>query len=129
MTVFQRLPIDADEGFPQAFRLVFAGRDYRFRLYANIAEEVLAAADGPLDLPSDRAFLVLAVDREEIGGTVPILRRKLVPGIVYAAHELVLTFVTLRLDPRNLNAAGAFGSSVVGGVASADPAGAGGAAA
>ncbi|MGI5328749.1 hypothetical protein [Actinomadura nitritigenes] len=118
MSDFQRLPIDADEGFPQAFRLAFAGRDYRFLLYANVAEEILRdAPDGPLDLPAAGAFLVLAVQREETGGTVPVLRRKLVPGVVYAAGELALTFVTLRLDPRNLNAAGAFGSSVVGGVA------------
>ncbi|MFG1997554.1 hypothetical protein ACGFNU_00210 [Spirillospora sp. NPDC048911] len=121
---FRRLPIDADEGFPQAFRLAFAGREYQFRLYANVAEEIVRAARDkpqeqrkPLDLPADKAFLVLAVDREEPGGPVPILRRKLVPGVEYLAAELALTFRTLRLDLRNLNAAGAFGSEVAGGVA------------
>ncbi|MFD0687815.1 hypothetical protein [Actinomadura fibrosa] len=118
MSEFQRLPIDADEGFPQAFRLAFADRDYRFLLYANVAEEVLRdAPDGPLDLPAARAFLVLAVEREQTGGTASILRRKLVPGVVYEAGELALTFTEVRLDLRNLNAAGTFGSSVVGGVA------------
>jgi hypothetical protein len=115
---FRRLPIDADEGFPQAFRMTMSGREYLFRLYANIAEEVVRAAPGgPLDLPSAGAFLVLSLDREEPGGPVPLLRRKLVPGVEYLAAELALTFVTMRLDLRNLNGAGTFGSEVVGGVA------------
>jgi hypothetical protein len=114
---FLRLPIDADEGFPQAFRLAVAGRNYLFRLYANVAEDVVATQAGPLDLPSAGAFLVLSVDREEPVGPVAILRRKLVPGVEYPAAELALTFRAMRLDPRNLNAAGSFGSEVVGGVA------------
>lgn len=116
--IFNRLPIDADEGFPQAFRLALAGRVYQFRLYANVAEEiVLGAPRGSVELPAKGAFLVLSVEREEPGGLVAILRRKLVPGVEYAAAELVLTFRTLRLDPRNLNGAGSFGSEVTGGVA------------
>jgi hypothetical protein len=116
---FLRLPVDADEGFPQAFRLALAGRDYGFRLYANVAEEVLDGPPaGPLDLPAAGAFLVLSVEREEPDGAVTILRRKLVPGVEYLEAELALTFTTLRLDPRNLNGAGSFGSEVVGGVAS-----------
>ncbi|WP_405825646.1 hypothetical protein OG241_49170 [Streptomyces sp. NBC_01390] len=115
---FLRLPIDADEGFPQAFRLAVAGRNYQFRLYANVAEDVVRGAPaGPLQLPAAQAFLVLSVDREEPGGPVSILRRKLVSGVEYRAAELVLTFRTLRLDLRNLNSAGSFGSEVVGGVA------------
>ncbi|MGI8334817.1 hypothetical protein ACRYCC_33105 [Actinomadura scrupuli] len=115
---FRRLPIDADEGFPQAFRLAMPGREYQFRLYANIAEEIVQAAPaGPLDLPSAGAFLVLEVDREEPGGPVTILRRKLVPGVEYLAAELALTFRTIRLDLRNLNGIGSFGSEVTGGVA------------
>ncbi|WP_157968506.1 hypothetical protein [Streptomyces geranii] len=115
---FLRLPIDADEGFPQAFRLAVSGRNYQFRLYANVAEDVVdSAPSAPLDLPTARAFLVLSVDREEPGGPVTILRRKLVPGVEYLAAELALTFRTMRLDLRNLNAAGSFGSEVVGGVA------------
>ena len=111
-----QLPIDPAEGFPQAFRLSFGGRTYRFRLYANVAEEVLDAATGPLDLPADKAFLVLSVAREEAAGQTVILLRKLVPGVVYQAAELVLTFPTMRLDPRNLNGVGSFGSQVIGGV-------------
>jgi hypothetical protein len=112
------LPIDPAEGFPQAFRLSLAGRSYQFRLYANVAEEILDGAAGDLlDLPAKGAFLVLSVDREEPAGLTTILRRKLAPGVEYHAAELALTFPTMLLDPRNLNGAGSFGSRVVGGVA------------
>jgi len=115
---FFRLPINADEGFPQAFRLLVGQRLYQFRLYANIAEELLDSAPaGPLELPARGAFLVLEVAREEASGQVTLLRRKLVPQVEYPAHELVVRFTTMRLDPRNLNGFGAFGSEIVGGVA------------
>jgi hypothetical protein len=115
---FARLPIDPAEGFPQAFRLTLAGRTYQFRLHANVSEEFAAAAgDGPIDLPTGGAFLVLSVGREDPAGLTPLLRRKLVPGVEYHAAELALTFPTMRLDPRNLNGVGSFGSQVVGGVA------------
>ncbi|HYQ62566.1 hypothetical protein [Actinophytocola sp.] len=114
---FLRLPINAADGFPQAFRLAVAGRTYRFQLYANVAEELLDTATGPLELPARGAFLVLSVDREEPAGLTTILRRKLVPGITYQAAELALTFPTMLLDPRNLNGVGEFGSRVIGGVA------------
>ncbi|MFK0282787.1 hypothetical protein ACIQVL_20330 [Streptomyces sp. NPDC090499] len=112
------LPIDPADGFPQAFRLTLGVRSYRFRLYANVAEDLLDDASGELlDLPAERAFLVLSVDREEPAGPTTILRRKLAPGVEYHAAELALTFPTMLLDPRNLNGAGSFGSRVVGGVA------------
>jgi hypothetical protein len=115
---FLRLPIDPAEGFPQAFRLTLAGRTYQFRLHANVAEELVDDGSGDLlDLPAKGAFLVLAVAREEPSGPVTILRRKLVPGLEYHAAELALLFRTMRLDRRNLNGLGAFGSDVVGGVA------------
>ena len=114
---FLRLPIDPADGFPQAFRLNMAGRTYRFQLYANVAEELLGdTGGGPLELPVPHAFLVLSVDREEPAGLTKILHRKLVPGITYHAAELALAFPVMRLDPRNLNGIGSFGSQVVGGV-------------
>lgn len=113
---FRRLPIDPAEGFPQAFRLAVAGRSYRFRLHANVAEELVGGA-GQLELPVKGAFLVVEVGREEPAGLVPLLRRKLVPDVAYQAAELALVFRTMRLDLRNLNGFGSFGSEVVGGVA------------
>jgi hypothetical protein len=115
---FSRLPIDPAEGFPQSFRLALAGRTYQFRLQASVTEQVAEAApDGLLDLPAEGAYLVLAVGREEPAGLTPVLRRKLVPGLLYQAAELALTFRTMRVDRRNLNGLGSFGSDVVGGVA------------
>lgn len=115
---FLQLPIDPDEGFPQAFRLSLAARTYQFRLSANVAEELFDDAPaGLLTLPAVGAFLVLAVDREGPAGLTTILRRKLVPGVEYHAAELALTFRTMLLDPRNVNGIGSFGSQVVGGVA------------
>src|SRR5690348_11364554 len=110
---FLRLPINPDEGFPQAFRVTVAGRTYQFRLYANVSEDFIAHAPAkPVDLPRDGAFLVLTVDREEPGGLVTILRRKLVAGVEYHAAELALTFTTIRVDRRNLNGVGSFSSDV-----------------
>lgn len=115
---FLRLPIEASEGFPQAFRLSLGQAIYQFRWYANVAEHVAEKLpDGLIDLPARGAFLVLSVAREEPAGSATILRRKLVPGIVYEAGELLLTFRTMKLDRRNLNGLGSFGSEVVGGVA------------
>jgi hypothetical protein len=38
---YATLPINPDEGFPQAFRLAFLDSTYQLRLYINIAEEAL----------------------------------------------------------------------------------------
>jgi len=114
----QRLPIDPADGLPQAFRLALGGRTYQFRLHANVTEEFLEQApEGLLELPLPGAFLVLAVHREEAAGLIPILRRKLVSNVEYQTAELTLLFRTMRLDRRNLNGIGAFGSEIVGGVA------------
>jgi hypothetical protein len=115
---FLQLPIDPAEGFPQAFRLSLADVVYQFRLYANVSEQVVESLpDEPVDLPIVGAFLVLSVAREAPSGLTTILRRKLVAGVSYEAGELMLTFRTMRLDRRNLNGLGSFGSEVVGGVA------------
>lgn len=134
---FRRLPVNADEGFPQAFRLTVAGVTYRFALHVNVAEQEVpdpvrapdgaipggAVPGGVLDLATDApgsatgAFMVVVVVREDPGGDAPLLRRRIVPGLRYRAGDLVLTFRTLRVALRNLNGIGSFGSEVVGGVA------------
>ncbi len=42
---YMKLPINADEGFPQAFRLNFAGNVYQVLLYVNVLEEGMETPD------------------------------------------------------------------------------------
>ncbi|MFI9297617.1 hypothetical protein [Streptomyces gardneri] len=113
------LPVDADEGFPQSFRLRFGEHVYRIELYVNAAEETVeeaAAAGGVLDLLGGGPFLVVAVAREEPGGLVPLLRRKAVRDLPCPAGELRLVFREALVDIRNLNGTGSYGSKVLAGV-------------
>ncbi len=57
------LPIDADEGFPQSFRLALDTGLYRVGLYVNVSEELLETlgSQALLELPQDDAFLVLRI--------------------------------------------------------------------
>jgi len=114
---FATLPVNADEGFPQCFRLQLGTTVYQLDFSVNVAEEVLALSSGVLDLPADRAFLVVGVAQETPAGLLSLLRRKVVPGLQYPAGPLVLTFPSAQIDVRNLHGAGSYGSSVVGGVA------------
>jgi hypothetical protein len=121
--LFLTLPIEPDEGFPQSFRLELAERLYVVALYVNVSEPRLEAApaEQPLDLgaeATDDAHMVVRVAREsELGTPRTIFLRKVVPGIVYAAEDLLLRFDELVVAPANLNAAGRHGSRVRGGVA------------
>lgn len=110
------LPINADEGFPQSFRLGFGGQVYQILLYANVAEQVAAQAE-VLTLPRDGAFLVMRVLRESPDGLTAIFQRKLVPELEYEAAELAFVFHTMQVAKQNLNGQGAFGSIVRGGIA------------
>jgi hypothetical protein len=120
---FLRLPVDPDEGFPQSFRLAFEGRSYVFGFLVNIAQEVLPAADtaeglsAAMTLPRDGAFLVMTVVREDPGGGTALLRRKVIPGLVYRAGELALVVRTIRIALGNLHGFGRYGSELVAGVA------------
>ncbi|MDP9696699.1 UNVERIFIED_ORG: hypothetical protein J2X79_004282 [Arthrobacter globiformis] len=120
---FLRLPVNPDEGFPQSFRLSFDGRNYIVGLQVTIAEEVLpdiAAPDGLnalVSLPEDGAFLTVTVVQERSVGDVTLLRRKVIPGMVYRAGELALVFRTIRIALGNLHGSGRWGSEVVAGVA------------
>lgn len=113
---YARLPIQPEEGFPQAFRLVVAGTTYGVALYVNVCDERVLTG-GALDLPIPGAFLVMTVERQGPVPAVPIFRRKLVPSVEYRAHELAFVFTRMLVDVRNLNGAGRYGSQVVGGVA------------
>ncbi|MET8507960.1 hypothetical protein ABZV60_25395 [Streptomyces sp. NPDC004787] len=110
------LPVDANEGFPQSFRLRFGDRVYRIDLYVNAAEETVSRG-GVLDLLAGRGpFLVIAVRREDPTALVPLLRRKAVRGLHCKAGDLAIVFQEALVDVRNLNGTGSFGSRVLAGV-------------
>lgn len=113
------LPINPDEGFPQAFRLALGGSAYTITLYVNLLDEEGRSDDEIVyDLARDpRAFMVMAVRRESPAPGEEIFRRRLVVEHEYAAAELGFLFKEIRVDRRNLGGVGSFGSSVLGGVA------------
>jgi len=124
---FLQLPVNADEGFPQAFRIVVDGGTYGVTLQVNVAEELLPTPGAPagtdnrldaiLDLPQPGAFLVGTLTRDDVPNGTVLLRRKLVPGLVYRAGELLLTVQSMQVAMRNLGGPGSYGSQIVAGVA------------
>jgi hypothetical protein len=83
----------------------------------NLVDEALVSVGRPLQLPQPGAFMVMVATREGPGQAQIIFQRKLVLGHEYGAAELAFVFKELTVDPRNLNAAGTFGSQVTAGVA------------
>jgi hypothetical protein len=116
---YLQLPINADEGFPQSFRLSFNGTVYQVLLYVNVLEDGPATpdADGFYSLPTSGAFMVMRVLREDTEGTVTIFLRKLVSNLEYEAAELAFVFRQMQVARSNLNGIGSFGSQVIGGIA------------
>jgi hypothetical protein len=115
---FLRLPINGDEGFPQAFRVGFRDRTYSILLYVNVLEtDTETPEDHVYELPAAGAFMVMRVTRETGEGPRVILQRKLVPNLEYEAAEVAFVFRRLRVARRNLNGVGAHGSEVTGGIA------------
>jgi hypothetical protein len=112
------LPIDGARGFPQSFPFSFEGQSYRYRLYFNVAAELLDARPEFIETPSEEAFLVVQVDRDLAGATgETIFQRKVVPGLEYEAEEIALLFSAQRLARANLNGQGEHGTRVLGGIA------------
>lgn len=114
---YLRLPAVADDGFPQAFRMTVGRGSYVVGLSVAVLDDELPAVGLPLRLPRPGAFMVMVVTREGPGPAEVIFRRKLVLDLEYGAAELAFVARELVVDPRNLNAAGAFGSRVSVGVA------------
>ena len=114
---YTQLPIDGSRGFPQSFPLVFAGRNYRFRLYVNAPASLVKDKTLVLDLPSPGAFLVVQVELDLPTGTrQPIFLRKVVPSLEYEAENIALIFPQQKVAVQNLNGQGSFGSQVTGGI-------------
>ena len=115
---YTTLPIDGAKGFPQSFPFLFEGKNYRFRLYVNIAAHQLIDRPDFINVPSEEAFLVVRVDRDLVDTTSEtIFLRKVVPDLEYEAGEICLLFSTLRIARSNLNGQGEHGTRVVGGIA------------
>jgi hypothetical protein len=123
---YSLLPIDNERGLPQSFPLLFGGRTYYFRLYANVAADLLDEEPIFLKLTDSRAFLVVRVQREDADGNRQALfLRKVVPDLEYEAEDIMLYFESqhigvenLNIAAKNLNGQGDLGSQVVGGIAS-----------
>jgi hypothetical protein len=116
--IYLQLPINADEGFPQSFRLSFNGIVYQVLLYVNVLDDAAAVPDDYLyTLPAPGVFMVMRVAREDTGGPVVIFQRKLVPNLEYEAAEVAFLFQQMQVAKRNLNGVGTFGSQVIGGIA------------
>lgn len=120
-----RLPVNPDEGFPQSFLVGLGENTYGFELYVNVPEHQLPGRLGPretIDVVGGTApaggnrgpaqgLLVATVTRQQPDGSlVPLMRRRLVPGLLYTARELVLVVDELHIAAGNLNGAGQFGS-------------------
>ena len=114
---YLQLPINADEGFPQAFRLSFNGNTYQVTLYVNILEENFSDENTLYVLPQQGAFMVMRVAREDTTGTTVIFQRKLVPDHEYEAQEVAFVFRQMQVARENLNGVGTFGSVIIGGIA------------
>src|SRR5687767_15729037 len=85
---YTRLPVAADEGFPQAFRMSFAGASYQVSLYVSVLDDALLAKEAPLDLTRPGAYMVMTVAREGPAAAEVIFRRRLVADHEYEAAEL-----------------------------------------
>lgn len=113
------LPVDPDDGFPQSFLLGVGERTFLVELYVDVPEHLLDRRSDPrtpIDLVGSattpaHGMLVGIMARQSADGTpVELLRRRLLPGLLYTAGELELTLDEVRIAVGNLNGAGSFGS-------------------
>lgn len=124
---FLQLPVEPDDGLPQAFSCFVGPISYDFGLYAN-----LDSADAPpstlYDLGSPdavkrpvrpRGYLVRRVVGPGPAGPRIVFLRKLVaePNLVHYAGPLAIKLVEARVACGNLNGRGHFGTRIVIGVA------------
>jgi hypothetical protein len=123
---YDPLPIDNTAGFPQQFPYLSGGVQYQFSLYVSVPEAALGPIDEVMTLPGEvltaqgylQRFLVVRMDLLGTDGSQTTqFIRKVVPSIEYATGTLALYFPTQMVARRNLNNAGSFGSTVIGGVA------------
>ncbi|GKQ37930.1 hypothetical protein [Streptomyces sp. A012304] len=125
---FRLLPVEPDEGLPQAFRCPIGGTSYEFGLYANLH----AGPDDPPQTLYDLAcparteqptsppgYLVLRVVGPGPHGPRVVFLRKLVAeaALVHHADRLAIRLLEAKVARGNLNGRGHYGSRIVIGVA------------
>ncbi|MEV3912616.1 hypothetical protein [Streptomyces canus] len=128
MLDFHQLPVEPDEGLPQAFSCLIGDTAYDFGLYANLD---VGADDPPQTLydlagPSRTAapaspagYLVLRVVRQGPDGPRVEFLRKLVaePALVHRTQRLAIRLLEAKVARGNLNGRGHYDSRIVIGVA------------
>ncbi len=113
---YDPLPIDNSAGFPQHFPFLLNGVRYQFSLYVDAPETALGDLGELMVLPDAHRFLVVRVEVLGPDSTrQTVFLRKVVPSLEYAAGALALVFPTQIVARRNLNNAGNYGTTVVGG--------------
>ncbi|BDM70861.1 hypothetical protein HEK616_43480 [Streptomyces nigrescens] len=125
---FHQLPVEPDDGLPQAFTCLIGDTPYDFGVYANLD----VGADDPPGTLYDLAaparisaptpppgYLVLRVMRPGPQGPQVEFLRKLVvePELVHRSARLAIRLLEARLARGNLNGRGHYGSRIVIGVA------------
>ncbi|MFF1867663.1 hypothetical protein [Streptomyces sp. CB03911] len=131
---FRQLPVEPDEGLPQAFDCQVGDTGYDFRLYADFdggeddppgtLYDLVALSRAPQPVEPGRqvrppGYLVLRVAGPGPAGPHVLLLRKLVaePELVHEAGPLAIRLVEAVIARGNLNGSGHFGSRIVIGVA------------
>jgi len=111
--------------------LVFANRNYRFRLYVNanapalkdkaaIFDLPLAPSAGDKALATDfrEAYLVVRAELDQPAGAPQLVFvRKVMPELEYEFAGVALYFPQQRVAVQNLNGVGNFGTQITGGIA------------
>jgi hypothetical protein len=120
LSSFVPLPVNADEGFPQSFLFALGSDTYRAEFYVNVAETNLPGRPvdprTTVDVVGDRAaiaskgMLIGAITRQDRTGDVPLLRRRLEPGLLYTLPDLLILLDDAQIAIGNLNGVGSYGS-------------------
>lgn len=125
---FYQLPVDPDQGLPQAFSCTIGTSDYDIGLYASISPAASDPLQAVYDLAGPRGlavaadppgYLVLRIVRQDPDRPHVIFLRKVIPdpALIHAAAELAVKVVTAVVARGNLNGSGSYGSQIVIGVA------------
>jgi hypothetical protein len=122
---FLELPVEPDQGLPQAFSFKVGASAYLASIYANIHAgpgdglQTLYDLSRPSGPPpaAPPGYLVLRIDRTGPDARTLLLRKLVVePGLVHPAGELAVKIVEATVARGNLNGAGHFGTRILIGV-------------